>query len=100
MSAWQTNLVSGALLKQVSLILLGICAISLTGIGDFNLSFQLADAANALMVTGFASIGGSILAAAFIGNNYERLARSWQTLIKVETLLAVPGLVFLPLQCS
>jgi O-antigen/teichoic acid export membrane protein len=93
-SAWQTNLVSGALLKQVSLILLGIFAVSLAGIGDFNLSFQLADAANALMVTGFASIGGSILAAAFIGNNYERLARSWQTLIKVETLLAVPGLVF------
>lgn len=93
-SAWQTNLVSGALLKQVSLILLGMFAISLTKIGYFNLSFQLADAANVLMVAGFAGVGGSALAAAFIGNNYERLARSWQTLIKIETLLAAPGLVF------
>jgi O-antigen/teichoic acid export membrane protein len=93
-SAWQTNLVSGALLKQVSLILLSIFAISLTNIGYFNLSFQLADAANVLMVAGFAGVGGSALAAAFIGNNYERLANSWQTLIKVETLLAAPGLVF------
>jgi O-antigen/teichoic acid export membrane protein len=93
-SAWQTNLVSGALLKQVSLILLSIFAISLTSIGYFNLSFQLADAANVLMVAGFAGVGGSALATAFIGNNYERLAHSWQTLIKVETLLAVPGLIF------
>lgn len=93
-SAWQTNLVSGALLKQVSLILLGIFAISLTNIGYFNLSFQLADAANTLMVAGFAGVGGSALAVAFIGDNYERLARSWQTLIKVETLLAAPGLIF------
>ncbi len=93
-SAWQTNLVSGALLKQVSLILLGIFAISLTSIGYFNLSFQLADAANVLMVAGFAGVSGSALAAAFIGNNYERLARCWQTLIKVETLLAAPGLIF------
>jgi O-antigen/teichoic acid export membrane protein len=94
MSAWQTNLVSGALLKQVSLILLTIFAISLTSIGYFNLSFQLADAANTLLVAGFTGVGGSALAAAFIGNNYERLARSWQSLIKVETLLAAPGLVF------
>ncbi|HWS84738.1 MAG TPA: oligosaccharide flippase family protein [Ktedonobacteraceae bacterium] len=94
MSAWQTNLVSGALLKQVSLILLTIFAISLTSIGYFNLSFQLADAANTLLVAGLTGVGGSALAAAFIGNNYERLARSWQTLIKVETLLAAPGLVF------
>jgi O-antigen/teichoic acid export membrane protein len=93
-AAWQTNLVSGALLKQLSLILLGIFAISLTSIGYFNLSFQLADAANTLMVAGFASVGGSALAAAFVGDNYERLARCWQALIKVETLLAVPGLIF------
>ncbi len=49
-SAWLTNLVSGALLKQVSIILLG--------------------------------------------KNYERLAVSWQTLIKIESLLAAPVLVF------
>jgi O-antigen/teichoic acid export membrane protein len=93
-SAWQTNLVSSALLKQVSLILFSIFAISLTNIGYFNLSFQLADAANVLMVAGFAGVGGSALAAAFIGNNYERLGSCWQTLIKVETLLAAPGLIF------
>jgi len=37
---------------------------------------------------------GSALAAAFVGDNHERFARSWQALIKVETLLAAPGLVF------
>ena len=93
-SAWLTNLVNGALLKQASIILLGIFAISLTQRGFFNLSFQLADSANALLVAGFGGVGGSALAAAMIGRNYERLGRSWQVLIKVETLLAAPGLVF------
>ena len=63
-------------------------------IGYFNLSFQLADSANLLLVAGFAGVGGSALAASFIGQNHERLARSWQVLIKIETLLAAPGLVF------
>jgi O-antigen/teichoic acid export membrane protein len=93
-SAWLTNLVSGALLKQVSIILLGIFAVSIIEVGYFNLSFQLADAANLLLVAGFQGVGGSALAAAFIGSNHERLSRSWQALIKVETLLAAPGLVF------
>jgi O-antigen/teichoic acid export membrane protein len=39
-------------------------------------------------------VGASALAASFVGNNYERLGRSWQSLIKAETLLAVPGLIF------
>ncbi|WP_165423789.1 oligosaccharide flippase family protein [Ktedonosporobacter rubrisoli] len=93
-SAWLTNLATGALLKQISIILLGVFAISLIDVGYFNLSFQLADAANLLLVTGFGGVAGSALAAAFVGNNYERLSLSWQTLIRVETLLAAPGLVF------
>ena len=93
-SAWLTNLVQSALLKQVSIILLGYFAVSLVQIGYFNLSFQLAHAASLLLVTGFGGVGGAALAAAFVGRNYDRLARSWQALIKIETLLAAPGLVF------
>ena len=93
-SAWLTNLASGALLKQISVILLGIYLISYTEIGYFNLSFQLADSANILLVGGFSGVGSSALSAAFVGKNYERLGQTWQTLIKVETVLAAPGLVF------
>jgi O-antigen/teichoic acid export membrane protein len=93
-SAWLTNLISGALLKQVSIILLAFFAISVAQIAYFNLSFQLADAASLLLVSGFGAVGGSALAASFVGKNYERLARTWQTLIKVETLLSAPVLVF------
>jgi O-antigen/teichoic acid export membrane protein len=93
-SAWLTNLASGALFKQVSIALLTIYAVSLAEIGYFNLSFQLADAANVLLVSGFSGVGASVLATSFVGDNYERLGRSWQSLIKVETLLAAPGLVF------
>jgi O-antigen/teichoic acid export membrane protein len=94
LSAWITNLASGALLKQVSIILLGIFAISVTQIGYFNLSFQLADAANSLLVAGFMGVGGSALSAAFAGNNHDRLGKTWQALIKIETLLEAPALVF------
>jgi O-antigen/teichoic acid export membrane protein len=93
-SAWLTNLVTGALLKQVSIILLGFFLISIVQIGYFNLSFQLAHAASLLLVSGFGGVGGAALAAAFVGCNYDRLARSWQALIKIETLLAAPVLVF------
>ncbi len=94
LSAWVTNIASGALLKQISITLLGIFAVSLTDIGYFNLSFQLADAANTLLISGFIGVGSSALAVAFVGNHYERLANTWQVLIKVETLLAAPGLIF------
>lgn len=93
-SAWLTNLVNGALLKQVSVLLLAYFAVSLTLQGFFNLSFQLADSANLLLVAGFQGVGGSALAAAAVSKNYDRLARSWETLIKVETLLSGPVLVF------
>jgi O-antigen/teichoic acid export membrane protein len=93
-SAWLTNLVSGALLKQTLIILLGFFAISIVEIGYFNLSAQLAHAASLLLVTGFGGVEGAALAAAFVGRNFDRLARSWQTLIKIETLLAAPVLIF------
>jgi O-antigen/teichoic acid export membrane protein len=93
-SAWLTNLVTGALLKQASIILLSIFAVSLVEVGYFNLSFQLADSANLLLVAGFGGVSSSALAAAFVGKNYERLSYSWRALIKVETLLAAPILVF------
>ena len=93
-SAWLTNLVTGALLKQVAIILLGYFTISITAIGYFNLSFQLGHTASLLLVTGFGGVAGSALAAAFVGKNYDRLARSWQTFIKIETILAAPILVF------
>lgn len=93
-SAWLTNLVSGALLKQTLIILLGFFAVSIIEIGYFNLSAQLAHAASLLLVSGFGGVEGATLAAAFVGRNFDRLARSWQTLIKIETLLAAPVLVF------
>lgn len=93
-SAWLTNLANGALLKQVSIFLLGFFAVSVAEIGYFNLSFQLAHSANLLLVAGFGGVSSSALAAAFVGHNYDRLARSWQALIKIETLLAAPLLIF------
>jgi O-antigen/teichoic acid export membrane protein len=93
-SAWLTNLVSGALLKQVSIILLVYFTVSVVQIAYFNLSFQLGHAASLLLVSGFGGVAGSALAAAFVGIDFERLARTWQTLIRVETLLAAPVLIF------
>ncbi|GLV59651.1 hypothetical protein KDH_64770 [Dictyobacter sp. S3.2.2.5] len=93
-SAWLTNLATGALFKQISIILLGVFLISVENIGYFNLSFQLADAANLLLVSGLTGVGGSALAAAFTGHNHQRFGQTWQALIKVETLLAAPVLVF------
>ncbi len=93
-SAWVPNLVMGALLKQVSINLLIFFSVSVPQIAFFTLSFQLADAANQLLVSGFGGIGIAALAAAFVGKNHQRLARTWQTLIKFETLLAAPVLIF------
>jgi O-antigen/teichoic acid export membrane protein len=93
-SAWFINLVSGALLKQISVIILTYFLFSTAQIAFFTLSYQLAHAASLLLVSGFGGVGISALAAAFVGLNYERLSRTWQTLIKIETLLAAPVLVF------
>lgn len=92
-AAWFTNLVSGALLKQISLLLL-IAFATQAAQAYFNVSFQLTDGANLLLVSGFGGVGVAALAAAFVGANYGRLSRIWQTLIKIETLLSAPGLIF------
>lgn len=92
-SAWFTNLVSGALLKQIALLLL-IAYATQAAQAYFNASFQLTDGANLLLVSGFGGVGVAALAAAFVGENYGRLSRIWQTLIKVETLLSAPGMIF------
>ena len=93
-SAWFPNLVMGALLKQVSINLLILFTVSVSQIAFFTLSFQLADAANQLLVSGFGGVGIAALAAAFVGRNHQRLASSWQMLIKFGTLLAAPVLIF------
>ncbi|HEY6542280.1 MAG TPA: polysaccharide biosynthesis C-terminal domain-containing protein [Ktedonobacteraceae bacterium] len=93
-SAWVPNLVMGALVKQVSINLLILFSVSVAQVAFFTLSFQLADAANQLMVSGFGGVGIAALAAAYVGKNSLRLARSWQMLIKFETLLAAPVLIF------
>lgn len=93
LAAWFTNLVSGALLKQIALLLLIAFATQEAQV-FFNTSFQLTDGANLLLVSGFGGVGVAALAAAFVGSNYGRLSRIWQTLIKIETILAAPGLVF------
>ena len=92
-AAWFTNLVSGALLKQIVLLFL-IAFSTQAAQAYFNVSFQLTDGANLLLVSGFGGVGVAALAAAFVGANYGRLSRIWQTLIKVETLLSAPGLIF------
>lgn len=92
-AAWFTNLVSGALLKQIALLLL-IAFATQNAIVYFNVSFQLTDGANLLLVSGFGGVGVAALAAAFVSSNYGRLSRIWQTLIKIETLLSAPGLIF------
>ena len=92
-ASWFTNLVSGALLKQIALLFLFAYATQ-AALAYFNVSFQLTDGANLLLVSGFGGVGVAALAAAFVGKNYGRLSRIWQTLIKVETLLSAPGLIF------
>jgi O-antigen/teichoic acid export membrane protein len=94
LSAWFINLVSGALLKQISVIILVAFAFSAAQVAFFTLSYQLAHAASLLLVSGFGGVGISALAAAYVGMNHARLARAWQSLIKIETLLAAPVLVF------
>lgn len=92
-SAWFTNLISNALLKQISVLLL-LSFATQASLSYFNASFQLTDGANLLLVSGFGGVGVAALAAAFVGANYGRLSRIWQTLIKIETLLSAPGLMF------
>lgn len=93
-AAWLTNLAGGALLKQVVIWLLVLYAFSKTQIGFFNLAFQLGHSAGLLLVAGLSGVGMATMAAAYTGENRSWLAISWRTVLKVQTLLALPLLVF------
>src|SRR5712692_7915593 len=64
-SAWLTNLAQGALLKQISIILLGYFAISIVQIGCFHRSFQLAHAPHLRRVSGFGGVAARSFATPF-----------------------------------
>jgi O-antigen/teichoic acid export membrane protein len=93
-AAWLTNLANGALLKQVIIWLLTFYAFNYTQIGFFNLAFQLGHSAGLLLVAGLTGVGMATMAAAYSGENRLWLAVSWRAVLKVQTLLALPLLVF------
>jgi O-antigen/teichoic acid export membrane protein len=93
-AAWLTNLANGALLKQVIISLLTFYAFNYTQIGFFNLAFQLGHSAGLLLVAGLTGVGMATMAAAYSGENRLWLAVSWRAVLKVQTLLALPLLVF------
>jgi len=93
-AAWQTNLAGGALLKQVVVFLLVLYAFSYTQIGFFNLAFQLGHSAGLLLVAGLSGVSMATMAAAYSGENRSWLAISWRAVLKVQTLLALPLLIF------
>jgi O-antigen/teichoic acid export membrane protein len=93
-TAWLTNLVSGALLKQVAVSLLGAYLISTAAIGYFNLAFQLTHAAAFLLIAGLGGVGLAAMSAAYSGNDLGGLASAWRAVSKVQILLAVPLLAF------
>ncbi len=93
-AAWLTNLANGALLKQVIISLLTFYAFNYTQIGFFNLAFQLGHSAGLLLVAGLTGVGMATMAAAYSGENRLWLAVSWRAVLKVQTLLALPLLLF------
>ncbi len=93
-AAWLTNLANGALLKQVIIWLLTFYGLQYAQIGFFNLAFQLGHSAGLLLVAGLTGVGMATMAAAYSGENRLWLAVSWRAVLKVQTLLALPLLVF------
>jgi O-antigen/teichoic acid export membrane protein len=93
-AAWLTNLANAALLKQVIIWLLIFYAFDYTQIGFFNLAFQLGHSAGLLLVAGLTGVGMATMAAAYSGENRLWLAVSWRAVLKVQTLLALPLLLF------
>jgi O-antigen/teichoic acid export membrane protein len=93
-AAWLTNLANGALLKQVIISLLTFYAFSYTQVGFFNLAFQLGHSAGLLLVAGLTGVGMATMAAAYSGENRLWLSISWRAVLKVQTLLALPLLLF------
>jgi len=93
-TAWVTNLVSGALLKQVAFSLLQAFTIGSAAIASFNLAFQLTHAAAFLLIAGLGGVGMAAMSAAYSGDNRRDLGFAWRAVSKVQILLAVPLLTF------
>jgi O-antigen/teichoic acid export membrane protein len=93
-TAWLTNLISGALLKQVAVSLMLYFFVTNTAIGIFNLAFQLSHAAAFLLIAGLGGVGMAAMAAAFSGEDRQGLATAWRSVSKAQMLLAVPVLAF------
>ena len=93
-TAWLTNLVSGALLKQSAISLLQYFAIDIVAIGYFSLAFQLSDAAAFLLIAGLGGVGMAAMAASYAGQNKQSLGFAWRAVSKVQILLSVPLLAF------
>ncbi len=93
-TAWLTNLISGALLKQSVVWVMGFFVIADIIIGRFNLAFQLSHAAAFLLIAGLGGVGLAAMAAAYSGEDRAGLATAWRAVSKVQVLLAVPLLAF------
>ncbi len=93
-SAWQVNLISSALLKQVAISLLLAFLVTRANIGYFNLAFQLTHAAAYLLIAGLGGVGLAAMSAAYSGGDLKGLAFAWRAVSKVQILLAVPLLTF------
>lgn len=93
-TAWLTNLVSGALLKQIAVSLMGAFIISDAAIGYFSLAFQLTHAAAFLLIAGLGGVGLAAMSAAYSGDDLPMLGTAWRAVSKVQILLAVPLLAF------
>ncbi len=93
-TAWLTNLINGALLKQVAIGLLQAFLFSSVVVGYFNLAFQLSHAAAYLLVAGLGGVGMAAMAASYAEKDIAALAFAWRAVSKVQVLLAVPLLGF------
>jgi O-antigen/teichoic acid export membrane protein len=93
-AAWLTNLISGALLKQVAVSLLLYFAVSAAAIGFFNLAFQSSHAAAFLLIAGLGGVSMAAMSVAYAGADVVGLGAAWRTVSKLQILLAVPVLAF------
>jgi O-antigen/teichoic acid export membrane protein len=93
-AAWITNLISGALLKQVAVSLLLLFIAQDVVVGYFNIAFQLSHAAAYLLIAGLGGVGMAAMAASYSGEDRPGLAFAWRAVSKVQILLSVPLLAF------
>ncbi|MFI5274870.1 MAG: hypothetical protein ACHQ4H_17705, partial [Ktedonobacterales bacterium] len=99
-TAWLTNLISGALLKQSAVSLMQYFFVAAASIGFFNLAFQLSHAAAFLLIAGLGGVGMAAMAAAFSGEDRAGLGVAWRSVSKAQMLLAVPVLTFCFIQAD